>query len=95
MNMYDIWRTVHEFESAGVSGIQVEDGIIGKHVSTGAVDMSKDVMCDHIRAMCEARKDPHFVIIARTDALWLKNDLGQHRTENCVQKMSLRGKIKT
>ena len=22
-------------------------------------------------------------------------DLGQHRTENCVQKMSLRGKIKT
>ena len=71
----NIWRTVHEFESAGVSGIQVEDGIIGKHVSTGAVDMSKDVMCDHIRAMCEARKDPNFVIIARTDALWLKNDL--------------------
>ena len=22
-------------------------------------------------------------------------DVGQHRTENCVQKMSLRGKIKT
>ena len=30
---------------------------------------------DHIHAMCEARKDKNFVIIARTDALWLKNDL--------------------
>ena len=25
----------------------------------------------------------------------IANALGQHRTENCVQKMSLRGKIKT
>lgn len=71
----NIWRTVHEFESAGVSGIQVEDGIIGKHVSTGPIDLSKEVMVDHIHAMCEARVDKNFVIIARTDALWLKNDL--------------------
>ena len=28
-------------------------------------------------------------------ALVRKGKLGQHRTENCVQKMSLRGKIKT
>jgi methylisocitrate lyase len=27
----NIWRTVHEFEAAGVSGIQVEDGIIRPH----------------------------------------------------------------
>ena len=71
----NIWRTVHEFESAGVSGIQVEDGIIGKHVSSKPIAMSKEVMCDHIRAMCDARKDKNFMIIARTDELWLNHDV--------------------
>ena len=36
--------------------------------------MSKEVMCDHICAMVDARIDKNFMIIARTDALWLKND---------------------
>lgn len=71
----NIWRMVHEFEAAGVSGIQVEDGIIGKHVTSEPIEMSIDVMCDHIRAMCDAREDKDFMIIARTDALWLRNDV--------------------
>lgn len=70
----NIWRMIHEFEYAGISGIQVEDGIIGKHVGGEPIDMSKEVMCDHIRAMVDARTDKNFMIIARTDALWLKND---------------------
>lgn len=78
----NIWRTVHEFESAGVSGIQVEDGIIGKHVATKPISMSKEVMCDHIRAMCDAREDKNFVIIARTDALWLEGDI-EETIERC------------
>lgn len=71
----NIWRMVHEFESAGVSGIQVEDGIIGKHVTSEPIEMSVDVMCDHIHAICDARKDKNFMVIARTDALWLRNDV--------------------
>lgn len=71
----NIWRMVHEFESAGVSGIQVEDGILGKHVSTKPIAYSTEVMCDHIRAMCDARKDKNFMIIARTDDLWLNGDV--------------------
>jgi methylisocitrate lyase len=71
----NIWRTVHEFESAGVSGIQLEDGVIGKHVTSQPIDLPVDVMCDHIHAACDARKDKNFVIIARTDALWLNNDV--------------------
>ena len=70
----NIWRMIHEFEYAGISGIQVEDGIIGKHVGGEPIDMSKEVMCDHICAMVDARIDKNFMIIARTDALWLKND---------------------
>jgi 2-methylisocitrate lyase-like PEP mutase family enzyme len=71
----NIWRTIHEFESAGVSGVQLEDGIIGKHVSTHPIGLSTEVMCDHIRAACDARKDKNFVIIARTDELWLNGDV--------------------
>ena len=70
----NIWRMIHEFEYAGISGVQVEDGIIGKHVGGEPIDMSKEVMCDHICAMVDARTDKNFMIIARTDALWLKND---------------------
>lgn len=35
------------------------------------------------------------VLIGRVGAYCGSVYLGQHRTENCVQKMSLRGKIKT
>ena len=70
----NIWRMIHEFEYAGISGIQVEDAILGKHVGGDPIDMPKEVMCDHVRAMAAARTDKDFMIIARTDALWLKND---------------------
>lgn len=70
----NIWRTVHEFESAGVSGIHIEDQIFGKHTDNAALLTPVDVMCDRIRACCDARKDPNFMIIARTDALYLRDD---------------------
>lgn len=63
----NIWRTVHEFESAGISGIHIEDGIIGKHTGFPGLNLETEVMCDRIRACCDARKDKNFVIIARTN----------------------------
>lgn len=70
----NIWRTVHEFEAAGVSGIHIEDQVFGKHTDQDAVLLAPDVMCQRIRACCDARRDPNFMIIARTDALYLKDD---------------------
>lgn len=70
----NIWRTVHEFEAAGVSGIHIEDQIFGKHTDQEALLTPTDVMCERIRACCDARKDPNFLIIARTDALYLQDD---------------------
>lgn len=70
----NLWRTVHEFESAGVSAIHIEDTVFGKHTNLKAVLLDQDVMCDRIRACCDARKDRNFMIIARTDALYLNDD---------------------
>ena len=70
----NIWRTVHEFEAAGVSGIHIEDQVFGKHTTHSAVLLDKDVMCTRIRACCDARRDKNMMIIARTDALYLNDD---------------------
>jgi len=71
----NIWRTVHEFESAGASGIHIEDTVFGKHTTHQAVLLDTDVMCERIRACCDARVDKNFMIIARTDALYLNDDM--------------------
>ncbi|PMR77873.1 isocitrate lyase/PEP mutase family protein [Billgrantia endophytica] len=70
----NIWRTVHEFESAGVSAIHIEDTVFGKHTEHTPVLLDTPVMCQRIKACVDARKDPNFLIFARTDAIYLKND---------------------
>ncbi|MEK6346750.1 MAG: isocitrate lyase/PEP mutase family protein [Burkholderia sp.] len=70
----NIWRTVHEFESAGASAIHIEDTVFGKHTDLPPKLLDPDAMCQRIRACVDARKDPNFLIIARTDAIYLKND---------------------
>lgn len=70
----NIWRVVHEFESAGVSGIHIEDTVFGKHTTHKAVLLKKEIMAERVRAACDAREDPNFMIIARTDALYLNDD---------------------
>ncbi|MFL9926756.1 isocitrate lyase/PEP mutase family protein [Herbaspirillum lusitanum] len=70
----NIWRTVHEFEAAGTSGIHIEDTVFGKHTEFPPVLLEKEAMCQRIRACVDARKDPNFLIIARSDAIYLKDD---------------------
>ncbi len=63
-------RTVREYERAGLAGLHVEDQVSPKrcgHLDGKAVD-SPDQMDAKIRAMVWARRDPAFMIIARTDA---------------------------
>lgn len=63
-------RTVRLFEAAGAAGIHLEDQLMPKrcgHLS-GKSLVDADVMAAKIRAAVAARRDPAFVIIARTDA---------------------------
>lgn len=66
----NVERTVRLFEAAGVAGIHLEDQLLPKrcgHLS-GKQLAEPEVMAAKIRAAVAARRDPDFVILARTDA---------------------------
>ena len=66
----NVERTVRLFEAAGVAGIHLEDQQMPKrcgHLS-GKSLVEPEVMAAKIRAAVAARRDPDFVILARTDA---------------------------
>ena len=71
-----LWRTVREFERAGVGGIHLEDHEFGKHLDVLGRVLAKAEMVEKVRAAVDAREDREFVIIARTDAGWLKGGGG-------------------
>lgn len=63
-------RTVREFERAGLAGLHVEDQASPKRCGhlEGKSLISPEEMDAKIRAICRARRDPSFLVIARTDA---------------------------
>jgi methylisocitrate lyase len=66
----NVERTVRLFEDAGVAGLHLEDQQLPKrcgHLS-GKQLVEADAMAAKVRAAVAARRDPAFVIIARTDA---------------------------
>ena len=70
-NAVNVKRTVEEFEAAGVAAIHIEDQVAPKRCGhlPGArpvIEFSEAV--SKIEAAIAARRDPDFVIIARTDA---------------------------
>jgi methylisocitrate lyase len=63
-------HAVEAFEQAGLAGVHFEDQVMPKrcgHLS-GKQLVSPEEMVEKIKAAVEARSDPNFLIIARTDA---------------------------
>ncbi len=69
-NELNVTRAVREYESRGVAGIHIEDQVAPKRCGhlDGKEIISADEFVAKIRAAVAARRDPDFVIIARTDA---------------------------
>jgi carboxyvinyl-carboxyphosphonate phosphorylmutase len=69
-NPVNVIRTVGAYEAAGVAGLHIEDQVAPK--KCGHMDGKQVIpageMAEKIRAAVEARSQPEFVIIARTDA---------------------------
>ncbi|MFA7467808.1 MAG: isocitrate lyase/PEP mutase family protein [Desulfotomaculaceae bacterium] len=66
----NVARTVAEFERAGVAGIQIEDQVMPKkcgHLRDKQIVSREDALA-RVKAALDARRDPDFMIIARTDA---------------------------
>ena len=72
-------RTVRDYESAGVSGIHLEDQVMPKKCGAmaGVQVVPVEEVCAKIRAAIWARRDPNFMIIGRTDSF---NTMGVEET---------------
>jgi 2,3-dimethylmalate lyase len=70
-NVTNVYRTVKEMERAGAAGMFIEDQVFPKRCGhmEGKQVIPAEEMVAKIKAALDARIDPDFVIMARTDAL--------------------------
>ena len=68
---FNVARTTRSLIKAGAAAMHIEDQVGAKRCGhrPGKELVSKDEMADRIKAAVDARSDPSFVIMARTDAL--------------------------
>lgn len=66
----NVARSIQEFEDAGLAGMHIEDQINPKRCGhlDGKGVVGVDTAVQRIRAAADARRDPNFLIMARTDA---------------------------
>src|SRR5262249_38754986 len=69
-DLHNVVRTVREFEQAGAAGVLLEDQVTPKRCGhfEGKQIIAVAEMILKLKAALSARRDPDFVIIARTDA---------------------------
>ena len=69
-NELNVTRTVREFEGRGVAAIHIEDQVSPKRCGhlAGKDVVGREEFVSKIRAAAAARREPDFVLIARTDA---------------------------
>jgi len=70
-NGFNIARTIREMIKAGAAAVHIEDQVQAKRCGhrPGKVIVECSEMVDRIKVAVDARTDPSFVIMARTDAL--------------------------
>lgn len=85
---FNIARTVKEMQRAGVAAVHLEDQVAQKrcgHRPNKAI-VSQAEMVDRIKAAVDARIDPDFTLIARTDAFQKEGlDAAIERANACIE----------
>jgi len=68
---FSIARTIRQMIKAGAAAVHIEDQVSAKRCGhrPGKELVPVEEMADRIKSAVDARTDPHFVIMARTDAL--------------------------
>jgi 2-methylisocitrate lyase-like PEP mutase family enzyme len=78
-------NAVPAFEAAGVAAIHIEDHTgAGKHTNAFQELHPREEAAERIRQAVAARKNPDFLIVARSDAFWVHRDL-----EDCIARLQL------
>ena len=82
----DVYRTIRRYEQAGVAGVHIEDEQTPKHSSYDGPLLPVRDMQARIAAAVEAREDPDFVVIARSDELYSVGGGGSGSLEEAVRR---------
>ncbi len=85
---FNIARTVRSLIKAGAAAMHIEDQVGAKRCGhrPGKELVSQQEMADRIKAAVDARTDPSFVVMARTDALAVEGlDAALRRARACVE----------
>ena len=67
-NPVHVYHTVRELERAGAAGTHIEDHEFGKHITPAPMVLPIEAAADKLRAAVDAKTDPNFKIIGRTDS---------------------------
>ena len=84
---FNIARTVRSLEKAGAAAMHIEDQVGAKRCvhRPGKAIVPADEMADRVKAAVDARIDPAFSIMARTDAIAVEGiDAAIERARACV-----------
>jgi len=85
---FNIARTIRSLEKAGAAACHIEDQVGAKRCGhrPGKEVVSAAEMADRVKAAVDARRDPDFFIIARTDAIAVEGvDAALERAQACVE----------
>ena len=85
---FNIARTVRSLIASGAGAMHIEDQVQAKRCGhrPGKAIVAKTEMVDRIKAAVDARSDPAFVIMARTDALAVEGvERAIERAAACVE----------
>ena len=84
-NAINVFFTTRGFEAAGVDGIMIEDQVSPKRCGhmEGKEVISAEEGVEKIRAAVEARRDPDFIIKARTDST------ATHGIKEAIRRLNL------
>jgi len=68
---FNVARTTRSLIKAGAAAMHIEDQVGAKRCGhrPGKELVTKEEMCDRIKSAMDAKTDPNFVVMARTDAL--------------------------
>ena len=85
---FNINRTIKEMIRAGAGGVHIEDQVAQKRCGhrPNKEIVSREEMVDRIKACVDAKTDPAFIVMARTDALAVVGlDEVLERAQLCVE----------
>jgi len=85
---FNVARTVRSLVKAGAAAMHIEDQVGAKRCGhrPGKAIVGKEEMVDRVKAAVDARTDPQFVVMARTDALAVEGlEAAVDRAVACVE----------